>query len=295
MLVCRVNAPEWFLAGVFFSDHEMSEIKDRDQKKQKHRQNHPSRIMNMVYVLLSIAFALSLWFAITTWFDVPEFFLPSPQTVWQRFIESIQAGILTKHTLSTFSEVMGGLSLGIVVAAVLGYTLAKSRTVERLLAPYIVASQSIPIVAIAPLLVIWFGSGRLSKVLISALIVFFPILVNTIVAVRSVPEDLRDLMRSLQATHWQVFSKLELPAAMPVLLGGLKIGATLSVIGAVVGEFVAADEGLGFLINLARGMYDTPMVFVAVLTLIGMALLLYSLVAVLEIKLLYWREDPSKS
>jgi NitT/TauT family transport system permease protein len=251
--------------------------------------------MNIVYVLLSIAFALFLWFAITTWFDVPEFFLPSPQTVWHRFIESVQAGILTKHTLSTFSEVIGGLALGIVVAAALGYTLAKSRTVERLLAPYIVASQSIPIVAIAPLLVIWFGSGRLSKVLISALIVFFPILVNTIVAVRSVPEDLRDLMRSLQATQWQVFSKLELPAAMPVLLGGLKIGATLSVIGAVVGEFVAADEGLGFLINLARGMYDTPMVFVAVLTLIGMALLLYSLVAVLEIKLLYWREDPSKS
>jgi NitT/TauT family transport system permease protein len=101
-------------------------------------------------------------------------------------------------------------------------------------------------------------------------------------------------MRSLQATNWQVFSKLELPAAMPVLLGGLKIGATLSVIGAVVGEFVAADEGLGFLINLARGLYDTPMVFVAVLTLIGMALLLYSLVAVLEMRLLYWQEDPSK-
>jgi len=144
------------------------------------------------------------------------------------------------------------------------------------------------------LLVIWFGSGRLSKVLISALIVFFPILVNTIVAVRSVPEDLRDLLRSLQATRWQLFSKLELPAAMPILLGGLKIGATLSVIGAVVGEFVAADEGLGFLISLARGMYDTPMVFVAVLTLIGMALLLYSIVAVLERRLLYWQEDPSK-
>ena len=189
---------------------------------------------------------------------------------------------------------IGGLALGISVAAILGYILAKSRTAERVLAPYIVASQSIPIVAIAPLLVIWFGSGRLSKVLISALIVFFPILVNTVVAVRTVPEDLRDLMRSLQATRWQVFSKLEIPAAMPVLLGGLKIGATLSVIGAVVGEFVAADEGLGFLINLARGMYDTPMVFVAVLTLIAMALLLYSVVVVLEIRLLYWQQDPLK-
>jgi NitT/TauT family transport system permease protein len=175
----------------------------------------------------------------------------------------------------------------------LGYLIAKSPSAERILAPYIVASQSIPIVAIAPLLIVWFGSGPLSKILISALIVFFPVLVNTVVAVRSVPEDLRDLMRSLRATRWQTFTKLEVPAAMPVLLGGLKIGATLSVIGAVVGEFVAADEGLGFLINLARGMYDIPMVFVTVITLVGMALTLYSLVAVIEQRLLRWRRESS--
>jgi len=269
------------------------EKKNNHQVKQR-RDKTRTRIINFVYVLGSIVFAILLWYVITLWFDLPEFFLPSPQIVWQRFVGSIQAGTLARHTATTFSEVIGGLAIGISVAAILGYILAKSRTMERLLAPYIVASQSIPIVAIAPLLVIWFGSGRLSKVLISALIVFFPILVNTVVAVRNVPEDLRDLMRSLQATRWQVFSKLEIPAAMPVLLGGLKIGATLSVIGAVVGEFVAADEGLGFLINLARGMYDTPMVFVAVLTLIAMALLLYSVVAVLEIRLLYWQADSSK-
>jgi len=278
-----------------FSDSGMSTVEKKNNHQVKQRRNKlRTRIINFVYVLGSIVFAILLWYVITLWFDLPEFFLPSPQIVWQRFIGSIQAGTLARHTAATFSEVIGGLAIGISVAAILGYILAKSRTMERLLAPYIVASQSIPIVAIAPLLVIWFGSGRLSKVLISALIVFFPILVNTVVAVRNVPEDLRDLMRSLQATRWQVFSKLEIPAAMPVLLGGLKIGATLSVIGAVVGEFVAADEGLGFLINLARGMYDTPMVFVAVLTLIAMALLLYSVVAVLEIRLLYWQADSSK-
>ena len=124
--------------------------------------------------------------------------------------------------------------------------LAKSPTVERLLSPYVVASQSVPIVAIAPLLIIWFGPGLLSKVLISALIVFFPVLVNTIVGLRSVPDDLRDLMRSLQATRAQIFRMLEVPAALPVFLGGLRIGATLAVIGAVVGEFVGADRGLGF-------------------------------------------------
>jgi NitT/TauT family transport system permease protein len=103
------------------------------------------------------------------------------------------------------------------------------------------------------------------------------------------------LMRSLQASRWQIFTKLEVPSALPVLFGGLKIGATLSVIGAVVGEFVAADEGLGFLINVARGMYDTPMVFVAVFTLIGMALILYLFVAILESQFLYWREEPSRT
>jgi NitT/TauT family transport system permease protein len=140
------------------------------------------------------------------------------------------------------------------------------------------------------LLVIWFGPGRLSKILIASLIVFFPVLVNTVVGVRSVPEDLRQLMRSLRATRAQIFAKLEVPAALPVLLGGLKIGATLSVIGAVVGEFVGADEGLGFLVNVGRGLYDTALVFVAVLMLIGMALTLYGFVAWLE-RRLTWRTE----
>jgi NitT/TauT family transport system permease protein len=253
-----------------------------------------ARLINSLFAFLAISITFLLWYCLTNWAIFPSFILPSPEAVWHRFIVSLQDGLLLRHTASTFSEVIGGLCIGIVAAAVLGYLLAKSRTAERLLAPYIVASQSIPIVAIAPLLVIWFGSGRISKVLISALIVFFPVLVNTIVAVRSVPEDLRDLMRSLRATRWQTFTKLEMPAALPVLLGGLKIGATLSVIGAVVGEFVAADEGLGFLINVARGLYDTPLVYVAVITLIVMALTLYSLVAIIEWHFLTWREDPTK-
>ncbi len=143
--------------------------------------------------------------------------------------------------------------------------------------------------AIAPLLVIWFKSGMLSKVLICALIVFFPVLVNTMVGLRSAPEDLYDLMRSLRATRWQTFRLLEIPAALPVFLGGLRIGATLSVIGAVVGEFAGADRGLGFLINVGRGMYDTALVFVAVFALVFMALALYGIVIWLEARLLAWQ------
>jgi NitT/TauT family transport system permease protein len=112
------------------------------------------------------------------------------------------------------------------------------------------------------------------------------------VGLRSVPDDLIDLMRSLQSSRWQTFRYLELPASMPVFLGGLRIGATLSVIGAVVGEFVGADQGLGFMINRARGQYDTALVFVAVLSLILMAMTLYGIVVLLESRLLSWREQP---
>ena len=147
-----------------------------------------------------------------------------------------------------------------------------------------------PTVAIAPLLVIWFGPGIFSKILICALIVFFPVLVNTVVGMRAVPENLRDLMRSMRADRWQTLRLLELPAALPVLLGGLRIGAALSVIGAVVGELVGANRGLGFLINVGRGQYDTALVFVGVFTLVFLALSLYGIVLWLEKHLLRWQQ-----
>jgi NitT/TauT family transport system permease protein len=240
---------------------------------------------------ITILSVLIFWELANRWSGLPAFILPGPAAVGTRFIAALQDGSLLRHTQATLVEVVWGLLLGFLGATTLGYLLAKSKTIERLLAPYIVASQSIPVVAIAPLLVIWFGPGRLSKVMISALIVFFPVLINTIVGVRSVPQDLHDLMRSLRATRWQVFSKLELRAAMPVLLGGLKIGATLSVIGAVVGEIVGADEGLGFLINIGRGVYDITLVYVSVITLVLLAIGLYTVVAMLERWLLAWREQ----
>lgn len=240
---------------------------------------------------LSITLALSGWFALTNWFHVPTYLLPAPDLVWARFLMAVRDGSLFYHLGVTFNEVVLGLSFGLLLATSLGYLLAKSPAIERLLSPYIVASQSIPTVALAPLLVIWFGPGRISKIFISALLVFFPVLVNTIVGMRSVSEDLRDLMRSLQASKWQIFTRLEIPAAMPVFLGGLKVGATLSVIGAVVGEFVASDEGLGFMINVARGLYDTSMVFVAVFVLIALAITLYGVVAILELIVLRWKNE----
>ncbi len=239
---------------------------------------------------LTLALFLLLWEGLVRVGRYPAFILPSPGRVGRKLVEVALDGTLWRHMGVTLVEVLGGLAIGLTVATVLGYALAKSVTIERALSPYLVASQAIPIVAIAPLLVIWFGPGLVSKVLISALIVFFPILVNTIAGVRSVPQDLRDLMRALRATRWQTFAKLEVPAAMPVLMAGLKVGATLSVIGAVVGELAGADAGLGFMINLADGQYDTARVFVGVLALVVMALTLYGIVGWIEQRALRWRK-----
>ena len=191
----------------------------------------------------------------------------------------------------TFSEVVLGLIVGVTFATILGYSVAKSRALEQVLSPYLVASQAIPVVAIAPLLVLWFGYGMFSKVLICALIVFFPVLINTIVGIRAVPQAFYDLMKSLRASRKQILMKVEIPAALPIFLGGLRIGATLSVIGAVVGELIGSKYGLGNLINRARVGYDMPMVYVAVFMLILLALGLYGIVARIEKKLLRWQEE----
>jgi NitT/TauT family transport system permease protein len=241
----------------------------------------------VIPVVLAVFFAM--WQGIIWLGDYPSFILPSPGDVGTTLVRTATDGTLWRHAQVTLSEVFAGLGLGVVAATAIGYVLAKSPLLERLLAPYVVASQSVPVVAIAPLLVIWFGSGRLSKVLVCALIVFFPMLVNTVVGIRSVEEDLSDLMRSLRASRWQMFRMLEVPAALPVLLGGLKIAVTLAVVGAVVGEFVGADEGLGFLINQARGLFNTPLVFVAIFALVVIALILYGVVMLLEMWLLRWR------
>jgi NitT/TauT family transport system permease protein len=245
-------------------------------------------------VPVSVVIGLLLWQALVAIWRLPAFILPGPGLVWQRFLRALADGSLARHSWVTLQEVLLGLLLGASLATLLGYLLAKSHLLERVLSPYLVASQAIPVVAIAPLLVIWFGPGMFSKVLICALIVFFPVLVNTVVGLRAVPENLRDLMRSLQADRLQMLRYLEIPAALPVFLGGLRIGATLAVIGAVVGEFVGSDRGLGFLINVGRGQYDTALVFVSIFALVALALALYGAVVLLESRLLAWQSWRQK-
>lgn len=239
--------------------------------------------------VISLLAALGIWSLIIKSWQPPAFLLPPPRVVWEKFLLVAGNGVLLRHAWVTFVEVLLGLLIGSVVAMLLGYLLARSRLLEKILSPYLIASQAIPTVAIAPLLIIWFGQGMFSKVLICALTMFFPVLVNTIIGFRAVSANLYDLMRSMRATRAQTLRYLELPAALPVLFGGLRIGAALSVIGAVVGEFVGSDRGLGFLINVGRGQFDTALVFVSLFTLILMAMSLYGLAMWAEKRTTRWR------
>lgn len=250
------------------------------------------RLLRLSAPLLTAAVLVSVWQIVAALELYPAFIVPPPADVATKFY-AVTFGegrvSLWVHLWVTLQEVVIGLFAGLLAAVLIGYAIAKIPLLEDLLSPVIVAFQATPVVAYAPLLVIWFGSGLESKVITCALIVFFPTLMNTIVGVRSVPHSLRDLMRSVNATPIQMLLKLEVPAAAPVMIGGLKVSATLAVIGAVVGEFVSAKAGLGFLINLARSQYDTPLVIVAVLTLTMLALVLYGLVMLLERFALAWR------
>ena len=250
----------------------------------------PRLRLEVLTMPLAAVLFISAWQCMVWITGYSSYILPSPADVVHAGQKAVADGTLWRHTAVTLFEVGAGLCVGFLAALVLGYPLAKSRQLERFISPFIVISQSVPVVAIAPLLIIWFGSGRLSKVLVCALIVFFPLLVSIMVGIRSVAEELRELMRSLEASRWQTFRLLEVPSALPMLLGGLRIVATLSVVGAVVGEFVSADRGLGFLINQQRGYFNTSLVFVSVFTLVAIALTMYGTVMLLERSLLRWRD-----
>lgn len=239
--------------------------------------------------LVTVLALLLVWHGITHWRLVSRILIPPPAEVLASFSKALADGTLTRHTGTTLGEMLFGLLFGVSIGLAIGYAIAKAPLLEFILSPIIVAFQSTPIVAYAPLLIIIFGTGPSSKVVTTAVIVFFPSLVNTIVGIRGVSPRLRDLMRSLNAGRWQIFRKLELPSALPVILAGLKTSATLAVIGAVVGEFVGSGSGLGVLVITARSQYDTPLVYVTVLTMTAIALSLYAMVALVEWRLLHWR------
>lgn len=245
-----------------------------------------TRSRDLALVVGAAGIFLVSWKLIVVIGGYPAFILPAPEVVAERFLRAWAQGVIAPHAATTLSEITLGFVVGAGLAVVAGYSLARSRVAERVLSPYLVAAQATPILALAPLIALWFGSGLASKVLICALIVFFPVAVSTMVGIRSVDAGLLELGRSLRATRWQVVTKLEVPAALPQILGGMRVGVTLAVVGAIVGEWAGGDSGLGVLINLARGsLFDIPLMFATLLTIALIGVSLYLVVVVLERRL----------
>lgn len=242
-------------------------------------------IFSKFSALLTLLVILGLWELVTALALYPPYILPAPFSVASRFVQVMGDGSLWRHTQTTLGEAGLGLGLAFLVAGALCYPISHSPLISTLLSPILAATQAVPLVAIAPLLVIWFGFGLLPKVITCAIIVFFPLLLNAVAGLKSVDKSLLEASAVFGASAWQTFWLVELPLSLPGMLTGIKIGVTLSITGAVVGEFISADSGLGYLLNLGRGQFDTALVFVALLTLTSIAMLAYGLVSLFERRL----------
>jgi NitT/TauT family transport system permease protein len=242
-------------------------------------------------VLLIVAF-LVFWEAVVRVFAIPAFILPAPSSIFMALYRGFASTLYVDHVWVTLAETLLGFAVGSVLAFSLGIAVALSRRTEYFLYPFIVMFQAMPKVALAPLIIIWFGLGLTSKVISAALVAFFPLMVNTIVGLRSADEDRVNLMRSLAATRGQIFWMLQLPNAMPYIFAGLEIAMIFALIGAIVAEFVGAQSGLGMLMQSMNFTMDVAGQFSVLLILAVLGLVLNGLVAEVRRRVLFW--DPSQ-
>jgi NitT/TauT family transport system permease protein len=219
---------------------------------------------------------------------IPQFIIPSASEVWHEFVRMLAHDKLVYHTAITAMQVGVGFLLGVLLGIFCGFALGMSPSAEFVLSPYILALQIAPKVAFAPLFIIWFGYTVYPKILVCILIVFFPVMINVLGAVRALDPDIVRLARSFTANRFQVFWKIEFPAAMPPLFAGLRIAATLAVIGVLVGELVGGNTGLGYLLTFAEGSGETGKVFVTIILLTLIGIVLYGIVVLVEKRVLHY-------
>ncbi len=213
---------------------------------------------------------------------IPPLIVPAPTVVWESLVAHTRSGFLFTHLGVTLSEILLGFLAGSVFGIGLGIGVALSPLLRGVLHPYLIASQAMPKLALAPIFVMWFGYGILPKVLITALIAFFPLFENTVAGLNEVDRDALELFRALRATPWQTLRWLRLPTAVPFVVAGLKVAMVLSIVGAVVAEYVGANRGLGALIISSQGMMDTPLMFAVFVVLVLLGVVLYEIVVLLE-------------
>jgi NitT/TauT family transport system permease protein len=237
--------------------------------------------MRTILLPASVAFAtLAAWQAFTAYQHVPEVILPSPLRVWQVMVQN--RDILLKHAVPTTLESAGGFLISAALGVVLAVAIAYSRALRQALYPNLVFFQLIPKIALAPLFIIWLGIGSPSRLAFATFISFFPIVIATATGLANVNRDMVRLCRALSAREWQIFAYVRFPTALPYIFGGMKVAMTLSIIGVIIGEFITAQQGLGYLIIFATAQAETAVSMAAIAVLCACGLALYGLVALME-------------
>ncbi|CAH1662263.1 Hydroxymethylpyrimidine ABC transporter, transmembrane component [Hyphomicrobiales bacterium] len=252
-----------------------------------------------VITLLGIVILFSVWSLAVRFLQVPSYILPAPSAVWNALYSGI--AVSPASPLGYYLPLWGtlknaaiGLAIGSGLGLVLGSLMAESRLIEKLLMPYAFALQSLPKVAIAPLVVIWFGFGDGSKIAISALLAFFPMLINSFTGLRAVEPERIDLMRSLSASRFETYRIVKLPNAAPYIFAGLDMAVVYALLGTIVAEFLGAQQGMGVVITQAQAVTDVAGVFAALVILGAMGILLHGIVRGLEARIVHWGDRGRK-
>ncbi|MEW6453934.1 MAG: ABC transporter permease [Pseudomonadota bacterium] len=248
-------------------------------------------VLKIVYPLLGAAIIVAVWHYYVVIFKVPLVVLPAPMQVLVSLVE--KAGILADEFWITALECIYGFLLALGIGIPIAVAMTYSRIANQMFYPLLVASQSIPKIAVAPILLVWFGTGMQSKLAMAFVIAFFPVVVDTATGLRATSPELLELARSLQCSRLQTFFKIQLPSALPFIFSGAKIAVTLAVIGAVIGEFIGSNEGLGNLLLTANSQLDTPLVWASLIVLSVLGMLLYGAVVLAEKLLMPWAPDDA--
>ncbi|MCH7570540.1 MAG: ABC transporter permease [Deltaproteobacteria bacterium] len=248
-----------------------------------------SSVKNIAEPLVFFAVLLLLWEFLVRMTDVPDFILPPPRDLYTAFIENLY--VIAIHSVVTFAEAVGGFALSFILGVGFAISVVYSRHLQNTIYPLIVILYAMPKSALAPLMVIWIGYGMFSKMSIAFLVAFFPIVVNTVVGLKEVEPELLDLARINRASQFDIFTKIRLPNSLPYLFAGVKVALILSVTGAIVAEFVAANQGLGYLIMQALYSLDTALTLVILFILALLSLGLFMTVQVLQRKIAPWSSE----
>jgi len=251
------------------------------------------RLKTVLYPLITFAVLLTVWEVAIRVFKVPNFILPTPVSVVQALHRGYIEGLYWQHFFFTLQSMLFGYLLGCTLAFMLGCLFAESRTFERMLYPFVVALQSMPKVALAPLIIVWFGFGIESKIVMVALVCFFPMFINTAMGLKQTNPALLDLMNAFSASRWHILTRIKIPSAAGHIFAGLQIAIVLGLIGAVVAEFVSSTKGLGHLINASAVNLETNTMFAALLSLAVLGILGSQVVRLLHAKVVFWDKQAS--